>query len=79
MSQEVRRAVLTFPAGSAGGHDFLCPQHIRDLIMCQESGHDFLTSLTAVVNLVLSERCPSEVAPIFLAIFPRFLSHGQKI
>ena len=60
---EVRRAVLTFPAGSAGGPDFLRPQHIRDLMMCQETGHDFL-SLTAFVNLVLSGRCPSEVAPI---------------
>jgi len=33
--------------------------------MCQESGHDFLTSLMAFVNLVLSGLCPSEVAPIF--------------
>lgn len=62
---EVRRAVLTFPAGSAGGPDYLRPQHIRDMMMCQESGHDFLTALTAFVNLVLSGRCPSEVAPIF--------------
>jgi len=34
-------------------------------MMCQESDHDFLTSSTAFVNLVLSGRCPSEVAPIF--------------
>jgi len=73
---EVRRAVLTFPAGSAGGPDFLRPQHIRDLIMCQESGHDFLNSLTAFVNLVLSGRCPSEVAPIFFG--GRLLAMNKK-
>jgi len=73
---EVRRAVLTFPAGSAGGSDFLRPQHIRDSMMCQESGHDFLSSLTAFINLVLSERCPSEVAPIFFG--RRLLAMNKK-
>jgi len=34
-------------------------------MMSQESGHDFLTSLTVFVNLVLSGRCPLKVAPIF--------------
>ena len=64
---EIRRAVPTFPAGSVGGPDNLRPQHIglRDMMICQESGHDFLTVLIAFVNLVLSGRCPSEVAPIF--------------
>ena len=55
---EVRRAVITFPAGSAGGPDYLRPQHIRDMMMCQESGNDFLTALTAFVNPVLSVCCP---------------------
>lgn len=73
---EVRRAVLTFPAGSAGGPDYLRPQHIRDMMMCQESGHDFLTALTAFVNLVLSGRCPSEVAPIFFG--GRLLALNKK-
>jgi len=40
---EVRRAVLSFPAGSAGGPDGLHPQHIRDMLLCRESGAGFLT------------------------------------
>ena len=43
---EVRKAVLTFPAGSAGGPDGLRPQHIRDLLMCREPGPEFLSALT---------------------------------
>ena len=73
---EVRRAVLSFPAGSAGGPDYLRPQHIRDLVMCQESGHDFLTALTAFINLVLSGGFPSEVAPIIFG--GRLLALNKK-
>ena len=62
---EVRRAVLSFPAGSAGGPDGLRPQHIRDLLLCRETGSDFLSALTAFVNMVLAGRCPSDVTPIF--------------
>ena len=51
---EVRKAVLSFPAGSAGGPDDLRPQHIRDLLMCREAGPEFLSALTAFVNLVLA-------------------------
>jgi len=34
---EVRKAVLSFPTGSAGGPDGLCvtPQHVRDMMLCQ--------------------------------------------
>jgi len=62
---QVRLAILSFPAGSAGGPDGLRPQHIRDLLLCREAGSDFLTALTAFVNLVLAGRCPLDVAPIF--------------
>jgi len=61
----VKRAVLTFPAGSSGGPDGLRPQHLKDLVQCQETGSDFLTALTAFTNMVLSGRCPVGVAPIF--------------
>ena len=43
---EVRRAVLSFPPGSAGGPDGLRPQHIRDMLMCQEAGAEILSILT---------------------------------
>jgi len=37
----VRRAVLSFPAGSAGGPDGLRPQHIRDMLLCRGAGRSF--------------------------------------
>jgi len=52
------------------------PQHIRDMVMCRESGHDFLTALTAFINLVLSGGCPFEVAPIFFG--GRLLAMNKK-
>jgi len=58
---EVRRAVLSFPAGSAGGPDGLRPQHIRDMLLCKEAGSGFLTALTAFVNMTLSGQCPSDI------------------
>jgi len=57
--------VLSFPAGSAGGPDGLRPQHIRDMLLCREAESGFITALTAFVNMTLSSRCPSEVAPVF--------------
>ena len=36
---EARQAVLSFPAGSAGGPGGLRPQHIRDTLLCRESGY----------------------------------------
>ena len=62
---EVRRAVLSFPPGSAGGPDGLRPQHIRDMLLCREAGPEFLSALTAFVNLVLAGGCPVDVAPVF--------------
>ena len=62
---EVRRAILSFPAGSAGGPDGLRPQHIRDMLMCRDTESEFLSALTAFVNLVLAGRCPSDAAAVF--------------
>ena len=73
---EVRRAVLSFPSGSAGGPDGLRPQHVRDLILCRESGPEFLRSLTAFTNTVLSGGCPSNIAPIFFG--GRLLALNKK-
>ena len=39
---EVRRVVLSFPTGSAGGPDGLRPQHIRDMMLCRETRAEFL-------------------------------------
>jgi len=62
---EVRRAVPSFPPGSAGRPDGLRPQHIRDMLMCQEAGTEFLSTLIDLVNLVVAGHCPMDVAAVF--------------
>jgi len=57
---------MSFPAGSSAGPDGLRPQHLKDLVSCQERSPDLLTALTRFVNMVLSGRCPEEVAPFFI-------------
>ena len=61
---DVRKAIMSFPAGSSAGPDGLRPQHLKDMINCQERGPELLTALTGFVNMVLSGHCPREVAPI---------------
>jgi len=73
---EVRRAVLSFPAGSAAGPDGLRPQHIRDMLLCREAGAEFLSALTDFVNLVIAGLCPSNVAPILFG--GRLLALSKK-
>ena len=51
-------------------------QHIRDLLMNREARPEFLSALTAFVNLVLSGRCPSDVAPVFFG--GRLLALSKK-
>ena len=74
---EVRNAVLSFPAGSPGGTDGLRPQHLRDLLPCRESGSDFLSALTAFVNMVLAGHCAPEAACFFFG--GRLLALKKKI
>ena len=62
---DIKRAVMSFPAGSSGGPDGLRPQHLKDLLNCREAGPDLLTALTAFINVTLAGRCPADVAPIF--------------
>jgi hypothetical protein len=61
---EVMSAIRSFPAGSSGGPDGVRPQHIMDLVNCQESGPALLSSLTAFVNSLLDGKCCPEVTPI---------------
>jgi len=62
---DMRRAALSFEAGSAGGPDGLRPQHLRDLLLSSESGPELLSALIAFVNLVVAGGCPTRVAPVF--------------
>ena len=73
---EVRQAVVSFPAGSAGGPNGLRPHHIRDLLMCREAGPEFLSALVAFVNIVLAGRCLLGAAPVFFG--GRLLALNKK-
>jgi len=42
--EQVRRAVLSLPAGSSGGPDGMCPQHLKDLVTCRDLGRFFMCS-----------------------------------
>jgi hypothetical protein len=61
--EDVSKALKSFPAGSSGGPDGLRPQHLLDLVNCNESNGELLSSITALVNLLLSGRCSPTIAP----------------
>lgn len=65
-SDEVLRAVCSFPNGSAGGLDGLSPQHLKDLLghSCGEAGDGLLKELTFLVNLMLQGKVSQEVTSI---------------
>ena len=65
-NEAVKLAILTFPAGSAGGPDGLKPGHLKHLIGAAEAGNRLLESLTKLVNLVLKNMIPEDIRPIFL-------------
>ena len=52
---EVARAICSFPCGSAGGPDALCPQHLKDMIsmLALGGGQMLLQSVTFFLNCVL--------------------------
>ena len=62
---EVRKAIASFPAGSSAGPDGFRPQHLKDLVNCNEAGADLLTAVTVFVNLVLAGKCPTKWLPLF--------------
>ena len=61
----VKLAILSFPAGSAGGPDGLKPGHLKHLIGAAEAGNRLLESLTKLVNLVFKNMIPEDIRPIF--------------
>src|SRR5688572_17376340 len=63
-TSDVRKAIKSFPCGSAGGPDCLKPQHLKDLISDGTSPDALLTLITGLVNLLLSGRCPDDVHPL---------------
>ena len=61
----VKNAILSFPAGSAGGPDGLKPGHLKHLIGASEAGNRLLESITKLVNFVLKDKIPEDICPIF--------------
>jgi hypothetical protein len=61
---DVLKAIRSFPAGSSGGPDGLRPQHVVDLVGCQESGAALLSAITAFTNMLLEGKCHRDVAPV---------------
>jgi hypothetical protein len=57
---EVRKAIMSFPAGSAGGPDRLLPQHLKDLTSpaLGDTGTLLVESLADFVTLVISGKVP---------------------
>ena len=63
---EVLQAIKSFPCSSAGGHDGLRPQHLKDMLRGSEGNvSSLLSSLSAFATLVLEGRVPPSVRPFF--------------
>ncbi|HSN24572.1 MAG TPA: reverse transcriptase domain-containing protein, partial [Methylomicrobium sp.] len=64
MEDEVIKAIRLFPAGSSAGPDGLRPQHLPDLVNCQDAGRTLIAAITALTNFLLDGRCPPEVSAL---------------
>ena len=64
---KVKKAVMSFPAGSAGGPDGLLPQHLKDLVSptLGEVGASFVEALASFVSQLISGNVSHPVAPFF--------------
>ena len=64
--EQVRRAIISFPGGSAGGNDLLLPQHLKDLISKSsgDGGTQLLSSITRLCNKMLRGEVPDQFTPI---------------
>ena len=71
LAQEIKSAVFSFKAGSAGGLDGLRPQHIKDLIS-EELGcfaSNLISSLAKISSLMLQGTIPRKVTPVLYGAF----------
>ena len=74
----VKTAILSFPAGSAGGPTGKCPQILIDLTSPSngDAGTRLPEKLTEFVNLVLSGNLPPCIRPIFFGA--NLIALGKK-
>ena len=61
----VYRAILSFPAGSAGGSDGLSLQHLKDLVRVEGSAGALTQAIAHFVNLLLQGNVPESIKPLF--------------
>lgn len=64
--KEVKKAIVSFPPGSAGGPDGLRAQHLKDLTTkpTGDAGSKVMEGLVDITNLILSGEVPSQVCPV---------------
>jgi len=63
-TEDVTAAIRFFSAGSAGGPDGVRPQHLSDLTSNKGAGPTLISALTAFINLLMQDKCPSSVSSI---------------
>ena len=66
--QDVTKAIMSFPRGSAASPDGLRPQYLLELILSRENGKTFLREITAFVNILLVGQCHNELSHISIKI-----------
>ncbi|KAL5468951.1 hypothetical protein EMCRGX_G030112 [Ephydatia muelleri] len=66
-SNEVVKAIQSFPCGSAGGPDGLRPQHLKDMISASANsgGEALIEALSSFISLILSGQTPIAIRPYF--------------
>ena len=62
----VRKAIQSFPNGSAAGPDGLRPQHLKDLVVGAADDNPLLVAIVDLVNLLLEGKTP---LPVRVALF----------
>ena len=70
-SDEIVRAIQSFPCGSAGGPDGLRPQHLKVMVsLSTHSGGTILVeALQSMISLILSGQPPLSIRPFFFGAF----------
>ena len=57
----VRKAIQSFPSGSAAGSDGFRPQHLKDLVVGAADDNPLLVAIVDLVNLLLEGKTPLPV------------------
>ena len=60
----VKKAIQSFPNGSAAGPDGLRPQHLKDLLVGANDDNPLLMAVTDLINLMLAGGTPTSVRGI---------------